>query len=153
VTAVAAAVAAFGLAHRRLKQRWFAKPVYLVLSWTAVAVGLPLARVPGGQHALRVAAVVALAVWANVILSNLKDREGAAARIGPRRARGVALAACALSAALALAGPASVVSLAAVPAAMAVAVLADRRGELAAALCIDGALAAGAALALGWPTP
>lgn len=145
---VAAVVAAFGLAHRRLKQRIFAKPVYLVFAWTLVAVGFPLARDPSGRHAPLVAAIVALTVWSNVILSNLKDAEGAAAYFGATRARRVALAACGFAAVLALLGPASVAGLTTLPAAMALAVLGYRRSESYAALGIDGALAAGAAIAL-----
>jgi hypothetical protein len=148
VTAVAAVVATFGLVHRRLKERIFAKPVYLVLSWTAVAVAFPLARDPVGRHVPAVAAIVALSVWANVILSNLKDAEGAAAQFGAKRAWRVALAACAASAALALLGPPPVARLVALPIAMAVAVLGYRRSETYAALGIDGALAVGAGLAL-----
>jgi hypothetical protein len=110
-------------------------------------VAFPLARDPSGRHGWLVAAIVALSVWANVILSNLKDEEGAAAHFGARRARAVALAACAVAAVLALAGPASVARLLALPAAMAAAVLGYRRSETYAALGIDGALAAGAGIA------
>ena len=75
VVAVAAGVAALGLAHRRIKHWTFGKPLYLILSWTAVPVALPLARDPSGRHVGWVAGVVLFSMWSNVILSNLKDRE------------------------------------------------------------------------------
>jgi 4-hydroxybenzoate polyprenyltransferase len=145
---VAAGVAALGLAHRRIKHRLAAKPIYLVLAWTAVAVALPWARAPGARHAAWVILVMALSVWANVILSNLKDEEGAAAYFGARRARRVALAACAAAACIALAAPPGVVRLAPLPVAVAAAVLGFRPSERYAAWAIDGALALGAALTL-----
>ncbi|HVP13992.1 MAG TPA: hypothetical protein VMS88_00530 [Terriglobales bacterium] len=150
VVAVAGGVAALGLAHRRLKHRIAAKPIYLVLAWTGVAVALPLARDPGGRHAAWAALVIALSVWANVILSNLKDAEGAAAYFGARRARRVAFAACAAGTALALAGPGGVPRLVPLPVAMALAVIGFRPSERYAAWFVDGALALGGALAL-WP--
>jgi len=154
VLAVAAAVAAFGLFHRRLKHFAWAKPAYLTGSWTAVAVALPAAAAsesaaPGLARLVLVAAVVSGAVQANVILSNLRDAEGLAARFGARRARRVAGAFCAGALALALAGPRELHALAALPLAMGAAVAAFRPGERYGALIADGALLAGAALALG----
>jgi hypothetical protein len=148
VVAVAGGVAALGFAHRRLKHRIAAKPVYLVLAWTAVAVGLPLARDPDGRSPAWVALVIALSVWANVILSNLKDAEGAAAYFGARRARRVARAACGVALGLALVGPPRVSRLVPLPVAMAAAVLGFRSSERYAAWCVDGALVLGGLLAL-----
>ena len=82
--------AAFGFAHRRLKRWLVAKPLYLTLAWTAVAVALPAAHDPAARHVGWAAAVVATAVLANVALSNLRDAEGLAGRHGratPRLAR------------------------------------------------------------------
>jgi hypothetical protein len=149
--AVAAGVAALGLAHRRIKHILVAKPIYLVLAWTAVAVALPWARDGAAREVARVTGVIALSVWANVILSNLKDAEGAAAYYGARRARRVALAACAAALALALAGPGEVRRFAGLPVLMALAVLGFRPSERYAAWVVDGALLLGAGIALVLP--
>ena len=148
VIAVAAGVAALGLAHRRIKHLVFGKPAYLILSWTVVAVVLPLARDPGGRHVAWVAGVVALAMWANVILSNLKDREGAAAFFGARMARRAAFFWSLAGTGLALAGPASVAVLAPIPALTFVAVLFFRPSERYAVWAVDGALLAGSVVSL-----
>ncbi|HEU4430904.1 MAG TPA: hypothetical protein VFT98_19250 [Myxococcota bacterium] len=154
--AVAAAVAALGLAHRRLKRFVWAKPVYLTGSWTAVSVGLPAAAAsdasasdaPSLARLALVAAIVGGALQANVILSNLRDAEGLAAHFGARRARRVAGALCAGAFGLALIGAAEVRALAALPLAMGAAVAAFRPGERYGAWIADGALLAGAAIAL-----
>jgi 4-hydroxybenzoate polyprenyltransferase len=149
--AIAAAVAALGLAHRRLKRFAWAKPVYLTGSWTTVTVGLPAAAASAPPDAARlalVAAVVAGAVQANVILSNLRDAEGLAARFGARRARRVAGAFCVAALGLALLGAPEVRALAGLPLAMGAAVAAFRPSERYGAWIADGALLGGAAIAL-----
>ncbi len=148
VVALAAVVAAFGLAHRRLKALWWAKPAYLTLAWTAVAVGLPAAAHPRAQHVLPVAGVIGLVVLSNVVLSNLRDREGGAARLGPRRARALAAAVLVPAATLALAGPPPLAPLLALPLAMAAAVAGFRPTERYGAFAVDGALLLGALVAL-----
>lgn len=155
-TAVAGAVAAFGLAHRRLKHWPWGKPFYVSGSWTAVAVGLPAAEASARApiDRTRVAAVALLigaCVHANVILSNLRDAEGLAARIGRRRACAVAAVLCIAAGAFALAVGPELRPLVALPLAMGAAVAAFRPGERYGALAADGALLAGAlvALALG----
>jgi 4-hydroxybenzoate polyprenyltransferase len=155
-TLVAGIVAAFGLAHRRLKRRAWAKPLYLTGSWTAVCVGLPVAAA-GASAALDLAAlawvagIVGASLQANVILSNLRDAEGIAGRLGARRARWLAAAFCAAALGAALLAPGPVRALGALPLAMATAVAAFRPGERFGALAVDGALllGAGSALALG----
>ncbi len=153
VAAVAGAVAAFGFAHRRLKRVAFAKPVYLTGSWTAVGVGLPVAAASANAplDLTRVAfsvAIVSATVQANVILSNLRDSEGIAGRLGARRARVLAALFCAAALALALLGPSNLRALAALPLAMASATAAFRPGERYGAIVVDGALLAGALGAL-----
>jgi hypothetical protein len=153
VVTVAAGVAAFGLAHRRLKRFLWAKPLYLTGSWTAVGVGLPAAA--ASAHApldlprlAQVAAIVAATLQANVILSNLRDAEGIAGRLGAQRARPLAAAFCAGALGLAALGPWEARALAALPLAMGAAVAAFRSGERYGALVVDGALLLGAAAAL-----
>jgi 4-hydroxybenzoate polyprenyltransferase len=143
-------VGALGFAHRRLKRVWFVKPVYLTFAWTAVPVGLTAAQDPAAEHVGAVAAVVSASVLANVALSNLRDGEGIAGRLGTRRTLGVAGAILAGGLAVALLSPPPVRPLAALPFAMGAAVLGFRPGERYGALVVDGALLAGAfgALAL-----
>jgi len=84
-------------------------------------------------------------VHANVILSNLRDAEGLAMRVGPRRAFAVAIGFLALAVTAALLGRAP--ALAALPTAMGAAVSGLRPGERYGALVVDGALLAGACVA------
>ncbi len=149
--ALAALVGALGFAHRRLKRFAPVKPVYLTFAWTAVPVGIPAAANPGAQHLGWVAGVVGATVLANVMLSNLRDQEGLAAHYGPKRTRRVAGAVLFAGLAAALLGPAAVRPLAALPAAMGAALLGFRPTERYGALFVDGALLAGALVALTWP--
>ena len=146
--ALAALVGALGLAHRRLK-RWSAvKPVYLTFAWTAVPVGLPAAELPGARHLLWVAAITGAAVLANVALSNLRDHEALAARLGARRVLRNAAVFSLAGFAAALLGPTAVRPLAALPLAMGAAVLGFRPSERYGALVVDGALLVGSLAAL-----
>jgi 4-hydroxybenzoate polyprenyltransferase len=149
--ALAAGVGALGLAHRRLKRMGAAKPVYLTFAWTAVPVGLPALQGPSDQPLGWVAAITATAVLANVALSNLRDREALAARLGTPRTLALAGVITVAGCALALLGPASVRPLVALPAVMGAAVLGFRPTERYGGLVVDGALLIGALLALGWP--
>jgi 4-hydroxybenzoate polyprenyltransferase len=153
VVATAGAVGAFGLAHRRLKRFTWAKPLYLTGSWTAVSVGLPAAAASADaaldfSRLVRVALVVGATVQANVILSNLRDAEGIAGRLGAPRARTLAAAFCVAALGLALAGAREVRALALLPLAMSAAVAAFRPGERYGAGAVDGALLLGAGAAL-----
>jgi len=151
--ALMAAVAALGLLHRRLKRWLVVKPAYLTFAWTAVPVGLPAASDASAQHVAPVAFVVGTTVLANVALSNLRDREGLAGRLGTRRALGLAAGLCAVALTAALLGPMAVRPLAALPLAMAAAVGFFRPTERYGAGVVDGALLVGAVIALGWPAP
>lgn len=151
----AGAVAAFGFAHRRLKRFAWAKPLYLTGSWTAVSVGLPaLARTGAPLDLGRlgvVALVVGACVQANVVLSNLRDAEGLAARFGAIRATRVAAACAGVGLAAALLGGQAIRPLFLLPVAVGAAVAGFRPEERYGALVVDGALlvgGAGATLAL-----
>jgi hypothetical protein len=146
--ALAALVGAVGLAHRRLKRFAAAKPAYLTFAWTAVPVGLPAAADPAALHLGWAAAVVGATVLPNVMLSNLRDREALAGRLGARRTLAIASAILLAGLAAALAAPAPVRSLAALPLAMGAAAAAFRPSERYGALVVDGALLAGALAAL-----
>jgi hypothetical protein len=146
--AVLAPIAVLGLAHRRLKHFAWWKPFYVSGAWTTVVVGLPAATSAAVRDLLWVGAIVASAILANVIASNLRDREAPAARFGARvplrLARGAALTSCAL----ALAAPDGARSLAPIPIATLAALAAFRPTELYGLLVVDGALLAGALAAL-----
>jgi 4-hydroxybenzoate polyprenyltransferase len=148
--ALALAVAALGLLHRRLKRWFFVKPAYLTFAWTAVPVGLPAAQDPAARHVAFAAAVVGTSVLANVALSNLRDGEGVAGRIGARRTFAVAGSVLAAGLAAALLAPPAVRPLAALPLAMGAALLGFRPSERYGALAVDGALLAGALAALAF---
>ena len=149
--ALALGVALLGLAHRRLKRWLVVKPLYLTFAWTAVPVGLPALHDAGARHVAATAGVVGATVLANVALSNLRDREGLAARLGQAGTLAVASGILALGLAVALLAPAPVRPLAALPVAMALAVGAYRPGERYGAIVVDGALLVGSLLALAWP--
>ena len=153
VVAIAAAVAAFGLAHRQLKQFAWAKPLYLTGSWTAVTVGMPAVAADGVDlpRVAWVAGVIALAVQANVVLSNLRDGEGLAARLPRRIALASAGAFAILSIALVRLGPREIRPLAAIPISMFLVAAAYQPGERYGALVVDGALIAGGLVALAMP--
>ena len=132
------------------------KPFYLSGSWAAVCVGLPVAaaseshRLDPARIAL-VTAIVVACVHANVILSNLRDAEGLAARFGERRARSAAALLCAAAGALALIGPREVLPLVALPLAMGAAVGAFRPGERFGALAAERRARLGVAIVAPLP--
>jgi 4-hydroxybenzoate polyprenyltransferase len=148
VLVLAAAVAAFGFAHRRLKHIPWAKPVYLTGAWTAVAVGFPAADAPAAAHLGWTLPVVALTLQANIALSNLRDAEALAGRLGRPRVLGLAWLLLAAAAALAWLGPPGVRPLVWLPLALVPAVAAFQDGERFGAWAVDGALLAGSAAAL-----
>ena len=128
------------------------KPAYLTFAWTAVPIGLPAAQDPAAQHVAAAAFVVGATVLANVALSNLRDGEGLAARLGQRRTLGVTTAILVAGGVGALLAPAPVRPLAALPVAMGVALIGFRPTERYGAGVVDGALGVGALVALAWPT-
>jgi 4-hydroxybenzoate polyprenyltransferase len=137
-----------GLLHRRLKRLALLKPFYVVAAWLAVVVGLPWCLSQAPAHAVWVLAVLGTAMLANAIASNVRDREAGAARMGPARALARARVAALVGLALALAAPAPVRSLAAVPALTLAVLVRFRPGEDYGLVWVDGALLAGALLAL-----
>lgn len=150
VVAVAGLVAALGLLHRRLKHLLLAKPIYLTLAWAAVAVGFPAAQDPTARHVPWVALIVAGTVTSNVVLSNLRDDQGVASRVGRRLALSLAALNLLPLSAFALLGPASIRPLILLPIFMAGAIAGFRPSERYGALVVDGALLVGALGAAVW---
>lgn len=149
--ALLAPVLLAGLFHRRLKRFAGWKPFYLSVAWLLVVVGLPAVSMQAPRHLGWVLVVVGTTVVANVIASNLRDGEAVTERFGAavplRLARGCALAGCG-AAALA---PVPVRPLVCVPLATLAALVGYRREERYGLVVVDGALIAGALLALpGW---
>jgi len=149
VVLLAAIVGALGLAHRRLKGFVAIKLAYITLAWTAVAAGLPAALDPAATHTIWVALIVAGTVTSNVILSNLRDREGPAGRIG-EQARMWAGVNLIPTTAFAVFGPAAVRPLILLPLCMAIAVAGFRPSERYGAVVVDGALVVGGLGAWAW---
>jgi hypothetical protein len=147
---VLAPVAALGFGHRRVKHLAFAKSAYLTLAWVCVVVLFPALALGGAHHVAWAALAIGAALQANAIASNVRDREGAVARIGTGPALRLAHGAVVLGIGVALAGPAPVRPLACVPAATGLALLRFRADETYGLVVVDGALLAGglAALAL-----
>jgi hypothetical protein len=122
-----------------------------------VAVGFPTAgaaseaRAPDLGAVGTVVAVVAPTILANVVLSNLRDREGAAGRLGRPRARALAAGLLVPAVAAAWSGGPGPRGLLPLPVAMALAVAAFRPGERYGLWAVDGALLGGALLALALP--
>ncbi len=144
-----APVLALGLAHRRLKRLPFAKAAYVAAAWLAVVVGLP-AVVAAGETNLRwVAILLAAALLANAIVSNVCDGEAAISRLGPRLPLRIARALAALGVVLGALAPTPVRPLAAVPAAILASLLGFRPSERYGLIVVDGALLAGALVAIG----
>jgi len=146
VVSLLALVLAAGLAHRRLKQIRFAKPLYIALAWCAVVVWVPAAVASEAHDVGWVSAVIALAVLANAIASNVRDGEQGLAR--PDHALVVARLCALLSLGSAWLAPAPLRALAAVPAATLLALLRGRIDERWGLVAVDGALVAGSALAV-----
>lgn len=165
VALLALPIGAVGLLHRRLKRSFAGKILYVSGAWATACVGIPwLASVGAGAQAgvsgvsdartaICAGVIVAAGLLANVIASNL--RSGKLERVGFESARQVQTNALAVAGLVALAGvgaasiaPASVATLAFIPASMALAIGFFRASERYAHLVLDGALAIGAGLAI-----
>ena len=149
VVALAAGVAALGLFHRRLKRFAWAKPAYLTGAWTAVCAGFPAAHAGTWEGLLPVAVAIGATVQANVALSNLRDDEALAARLGQRRVLGIASGFLLMALAAAWLGGPSTRPLAALPLLGLGPVLFFRPSERYGAVIVDGALVVGGAIAWG----
>ena len=146
--ALLAAVLAVGLLHRRLKRLVLAKAFYLTAAWLAVVVGLPALEATRPRDVGWAVTLLGAALFANAVASNVRDGEAAAARFGATRVMRVARLVALAGGALGVAAPAAVAPLAAVPFATLLALLRFRAGERYGLLVVDGALFAGALLAI-----
>ncbi len=148
---------ALGLAHRRLKQIAFFKPAYIVAAWLLVVVGLPWCLAAGARPAIRPAhagwliAVLASSILSNAVAANVRDHEAGAARLGAKRALAIARRLAVAGVVCAALAPGSVRTLVAVPAATFAALAAFRGSERYGLVIVDGALLAGALVALVLP--
>ncbi len=147
VALVLAPIAALGLLHRRLKGLPYLKGPYVAAAWVAVVVGIPWSVAEEPRHVVWTCAVLFGALLANVLGSNVRDNEAAAASLGGTRVLGWARGLALLASVAALLAPAEVRPLAAVPAATWLALLRFRADERYGLLVLDGALPIGALLA------
>lgn len=143
-----ACVLALGLAHRRLKDVPFAKAAYVSAAWLAVVVGVPALAAAGERHVGWIAATLGLALFANAVASSIRDAEAAAARFGGVRTLAAARAFAMAGVAAGALAPGAVRPLAAVPLVTLMALARFRPTERYGLLVVDGALLAGAGLAL-----
>jgi len=146
-----------GLAHRRLKRIAFFKPIYIVAAWLTVVVGLPWCLAAGASptilpsHAGWLIAILALSILANAVASNVRDHEAGAARLGSARALAIARGLAAVGVVCGALAPGPVRMLVAVPAATLAALAPFRSSERYGLVIVDGALLAGALVALMLP--
>lgn len=99
VAALCAVVLSVGLLHRRIKHVTGLKTAYITFAWTAVCVGIPaqigdLSFCESGPTGIAIGMTIA----ANLIVSNLRDREGGVSQIPNSAAMALALLLCALAA-------------------------------------------------------
>ena len=148
---------ALGLAHRRLKHIAFFKPVYIVVAWLIVVVGLPWCLAASAGRAIQPAqvgwliAVLAASILSNAVAANVRDHEAGAARLGAERALAIARRLAVAGVVCAVLAPGSVRTLVAVPAITFAALAAFRGSERYGLVIVDGALLAGALVALVLP--
>lgn len=136
-------VGALGLLHRRLKGFAPIKTLYVSFAWMAVCAGLPWLGTGRGPIEWLVP-LLWLVFAANLIASNLRDDEAHLLRDEPRRVLALARAAAVASLVLALLGPATIRSLACIPAAELLALAFYRPTEHYGHVHVDGALLGGA---------
>jgi hypothetical protein len=141
---------AAGLAHRRLKRMPFAKSAYITAAWLLVVVGVPAVADPAAANVAWTAGILGPAIFANAIASNVRDAEAAVVRFGRGPVLNTARLFAALGMLLGAAAPPPVRPLAAVSLATLAALVAFRAGERYGLIVVDGALLAGALLAVGW---
>ncbi len=141
-------VLAIGLLHRRIKHLALAKPAYISAAWLAVVVGVPAVQSPAASHGGWVAIVLAGAIVANAIASNVRDDEAAAAAWGSAVPLHIARTLAAGSVLLGALAPAPVRPLLAVPLVTLLVLVPFRPGERYGLIVVDGALLAGASAAI-----
>jgi hypothetical protein len=143
VAAVLAPALALGLLHRRIKGFAWGKSGYITGAWLLVVVGLPAIAGSGAERIGWVTTILAGALFANAIASNVRDGEAAVAHLGVGRALAIARGAAALGLALALAAPSGARALAAIPAVTLASLVVFRSEERYGLVVVDGALLVG----------
>lgn len=147
-TLLCVAIGIVGLFHRRLKRRAMLKTLYVSLAWTLGLVGLPYVAAPGivsPESATRLATIFLVTLFANLIASNLRDRETEILRDRPDRALWLARFAAMSGIALAVLGTSPVARTAAwIPFAECLALFRFRPTERYGHNIVDGALLLGA---------
>jgi hypothetical protein len=141
VQLLCAGVLTIGLLHRRLKDASLWKAVYVTAAWVCVTAGIPALVAIDRAPVPWVLAVYGAAIGSNLLATRQRAATEPASLWS---ARGLAL----IGVATAVAAPAPVTPLAAIPASELLALAAFRTGERYGLVVVDGALLAGALLAL-----
>jgi 4-hydroxybenzoate polyprenyltransferase len=137
-----------GLVHRRIKHVPYTKAGYLTAAWTLAVVGLPAVVGRRPAHVAMVTAIVGTSLLANAIAASARDREAGARRLGESVALRLGRLSAGVGVGLALLAPPGLRALGWIPAATLAALLGHRPGEWYGLVVLDGALLAGALLAL-----
>ncbi|MBW2712413.1 MAG: hypothetical protein JRC77_01540 [Deltaproteobacteria bacterium] len=154
VQLIAVGVLLLGFAHRRIKRLAYFKELYLTAAWLAGILGLPAnyttstTSATGAQHLAYCACVLGPALLANDMAASIRDAEGITKKIGCGVTLQLSRAIALIAVGFGIFAPESVQPLTAVPALTALALLGYRPGETYGFLAVDGALFAGALMAL-----
>ena len=148
VAALAGAVLALGLLHRRMKGIPFAKAFYIAGAWTAVVAGVPALVGPEPRGIPGVVLALYLTLFGNAVASSARDGEAGPALVGVGRALAMARACAFAGLAIAALAPEPASRIASIPLLTLLALAAFRPTERYGLVVLDGALLAGGALAL-----
>ena len=146
VVLLCVAVGVIGLFHRRIKHASAFKAVYVSLAWVAACVGIPALARPGDPLAadsLWAAGILAAALLANLVASNVRDGEAQFEPTRPDRALDFARVCALVGIGLAFGAPRAVAPLGWIALAELLALLPFQKGERYGLLVIDGALLVG----------
>lgn len=149
VQIIAVAVLLLGFAHRRIKRLAYFKELYLSAAWLLGILGLPAHYAGGAQNLWQCAWILGPALLANDMAASLRDAEGITKKIGCGPALQLSRLIALVGVGFGFFAAESVQPLTAVPTLTALALFGYRPGEAYGFLAIDGALFAGALIALG----
>ncbi len=148
VQLIAVAVLLLGFAHRRIKRFAYFKELYLSAAWLVGILGLPASYATGAHHLAQCAWVLGPALLANDMAASIRDSEGISKKIGCAPALQLSRLIALVGVGVGFFAAESVQPLTAVPGLTALALFNYRPGEAYGFLAVDGALFAGALIAL-----
>jgi hypothetical protein len=140
-------IGAIGLIHRRIKRAAALKTLYVSLAWIGVCVGIPWLAAGRPESGIWVAAIILPILFANLVVSNLRDDETQLFRDRPVLVIRLALAFTLLGLLVVAISPPRLVAFSWLALAEGAAILCYRPGERYGLIVVDGALWVGAAIA------